>query len=180
MGRPKSLLPLQGETFLTLIVGRLERAGVDELLIVLGAFHEQILRELELADRQVLVNADWRSGQLSSLRLGISCLAPESEGLLFTLVDHPLVEQATYRLLIDAWKHDKRKIIVPTYERGRGHPTILPGRLYDELLHRELPGGARDVVREENGAIRFVPVDDPGVVADIDTPADYKEWAGER
>ncbi|HUV07216.1 MAG TPA: nucleotidyltransferase family protein [Spirochaetia bacterium] len=184
-GAPKALMTIGKETFLERIVGELQGCGIDEMLIVLGARSEEILRQEETWQRipvgasnipiKILVNDEWETGQLSSLRTGIRNLSAESEGVLFTLVDHPLTGSAAYKAVIDAWRQDRKKIVVPTFRGRRGHPTVFPRRLYRKVLDLDLPNGARDILRLESDSVVLVPVDDPGIVTDIDTPEDYRK-----
>lgn len=173
-GKLKALLMFEGKTFLERIMATMSEAGIGELVVVLGAEHESIERKVRLKNVRVVINKSWEEGQLSSLQLGIRKLSPESEGVLFTLVDHPLVKSSTYVTLVERWKKDRGRIVVPTFMGRKGHPTILPHRLYPMILEGELPEGARSVIRSEGDSVAFVPVDDPGVVQDVDTPGDYR------
>jgi molybdenum cofactor cytidylyltransferase len=177
--RVKALLPIGDTTFIERIVYHLQQSEIEELIVVLGAQHEQILQKLKPEVFKVQINDRWEKGQLSSLRLGIGNLSHRSEGVLFTLVDHPLVQIATYRTLIDFWKKDKRRIVIPTYRGRKGHPAIFPAHLYEALQHQELPNGARDIIRSERDSVFFVPVPDSGVVDDIDTLEDYRSLIGD-
>ncbi|MFW5947501.1 MAG: nucleotidyltransferase family protein, partial [Gemmatimonadota bacterium] len=60
-------------------------------------------------------------------------------------------------------------------------PTVFPFRTWAALRDPELEAGARSVVDAEAGAGRVVdvPVDDPGVLHDIDTPEAYDRHADE-
>jgi molybdenum cofactor cytidylyltransferase len=175
----KALMPIGGSTFLEGIVVRLFEARVDEVVVVLGARHAEILAKVGLGGAAVLINEDWERGQLSSLRLGIGALSPASEGALVTPVDHPLVRRSTYETLIASWKESPDRIAVPAHEGRNGHPALFPRRLYGELLRGELPRGARDLIAREGGNLVRVPVDDPGTLRDIDTPEDYRRMIGE-
>jgi molybdenum cofactor cytidylyltransferase len=175
----KALLPIERSTFLERIVGLLFDARVDEVVVVLGARHVEILERVLLGRAAVMINEDWERGQLSSLRLGVSRLSPASEGALVTLVDHPLVRRSTYEILIAAWRERPDRIVVPTHAGANGHPALFPRRLYGPLLRDELPRGARDLLAREEGNLVRVPVDDPGTVQDIDTPEDYRRMIGE-
>jgi molybdenum cofactor cytidylyltransferase len=175
----KPLLLLQGITFLEGIVHTMIRAGADEFLVVVGHKHERITAAVQLPEARFLVNDAWRNGQLSSLRTAVRALSPESEGMLFTPVDHPLVSLSTYRMLIERWMVDRDSLVIPRYKGRKGHPAIFPARLYGALLHDELQGGARDLIYGEMESVMFVPVQDPGVINDIDTPEDYRRLIGE-
>ena len=175
----KALLPVQGTTFLERILETLDQTEIDEIFIILGAGCEEIRRTVNPGKAQFLINEEWRKGQLGSLRLGISNISQKSEGVLFTPVDHPLVQRSTYRSLIDFWKSHRERIVVPSYNGRKGHPALFPRRVYGALLHDELPGGARDILYRENEYVSSVEVPDPGVIQDIDTVEDYRRLIGE-
>ena len=175
----KPLLPLKGRTFLEVIVKTMFEAGTDECLVVTGHAHEKIIASVKLPKVRFLVNDDWKSGQLSSLRTAVRALSTESEGMLFTPVDHPLVDVSSYKVLIEQWNEQPDRIVIPRYEGRKGHPAIFPSRLYDSLLHDDLGGGARDLIYREMNNVLFVPVPDPGVIDDIDTQEDYRRLIGE-
>jgi len=175
----KPLLPLEGSTFVERIVETLAHTPTGEIIVVLGFEHERIRQVAELGEARIVVNEQWREGQLSSLRAAVRILSPESRGMLFTPVDHPLVKSATCTALIEAWLRSPEKIVIPRYGRRKGHPAIFPSRLYEPLLHDDLPGGARDLIYREIDSVLFVPVSDPAVIQDIDTPEDYREQIGE-
>ena len=175
----KALLPIDGTTFIGKIISSLSKTECGELLVVLGADQEKIQQMMENERVKILTNSDWKTGQLSSLKVGIKNLSPQSEGMLFTLVDHPLVKLQTYCALIDVWKNNKHRIIVPTYNGRGGHPTIFPKRLYSKLLEEILPEGARSIIREEKSSVVYVPVEDQGILKDIDSPKDFEQFIGE-
>jgi molybdenum cofactor cytidylyltransferase len=176
----KALLPVGGTTFIERIVSCLKTSDIGELFVVIGADSEKILRYAPMNDVRVLINDGWRLGQLSSLRLGVKNLSSSSQGLLFTLVDHPLVKEDTYSLIIGCWQSHKDKIVIPTFGGRKGHPAIFPRRFYSQILEDELPDGARGIIRKERDSVFFVPVNDPGVVHDVDTPEDFRKLIGEQ
>jgi len=176
----KALLPVSGSTFLEKIVTELSRTECGELIVVLGAESEKIRERTDLRMARVVINTEWETGQLSSLRAGIRKCSPESEGVLFTLVDHPLIKESTYESIIRLWKKNRHMIVIPTHIGRRGHPTLFPHALYHRLLNDSLPDGARGLFREEKSLTLQIEVDDPGILIDIDTMDDYKRYIGER
>jgi len=180
MGRYiKALLPVHGITFLEKILENLDQPEIGETFVILGSGVDEIHRAVNPGKAKFLINEDWRSGQLGSLRVGVSHLSQESEAVLFTPVDHPLVERSTYRKLIDFWRSQRAGIVVPTYRGRKGHPALFPRRVYGALLNDELFGGARDILDREQESVSYVEVSDPGVVQDIDTLEDFRRLIGE-
>lgn len=178
MGSPKALLPVAGTTFLGRLVATHRSAGVDPIVVVLGPDGDRVAGVVDLAAVRVVRNPEPDSGPLASLRIGMGALDPEPDALLMQPVDHPLVRPETVRHLIHLAVEGPHGILIPTYAGRRGHPTLFARRLFDALRAAPLDQGARAVIRANPHAVREVPVDDPGVRADVDTPADYQALIG--
>ncbi len=183
MGSPKALLDYQGRTFIENICTSFLTAGVDELIVVLGAHeHEAPIRAVvpkHPALRTVL-NPHYRLGQLSSLQVGIQSLSPESEAAVVNLVDHPLIQAETIQALMTSFATDPLPILIASYQGRRGHPVLFAKGVYGELLAAPLDKGAKVVVRKDPERVRELALDDPGIRVDIDTPREYARWVGAR
>jgi CTP:molybdopterin cytidylyltransferase MocA len=170
MGSPKALLPYRGETFLDTLAGRL--AGVcSPVIVVLGAAADEIQAHARCPATFVR-NENYLHGQTSSMQCGLRAVPAEAAGVLFTLVDHPAVAQSTLARLVDGvgnWR-----VRVPRYRGKRGHPIWFSRDLIAEFLALPEDGAARDVVRAHAAETEFLDVDDPGTVADIDNPEEYR------
>ena len=173
MGTPKALLPVGEETFLSAVCARLSEAGVAEIVAVLGADAERVRSSRRVA-ASIVVNPAYRDGQLSSLRCGLRAVASGSHGALVTLVDHPLVSAATYRTMRQEAEKEPGMILVASHRGRGGHPVVFPRSVFAELFAAPAGGGARAVVRADPARVRRIAFDDPGIVADIDTPEEYK------
>ncbi|MCS6925798.1 MAG: nucleotidyltransferase family protein [Candidatus Binatia bacterium] len=179
MGTPKALLQYQGQTFLERGCAAFLTAGVDELVVVLGAQAEVSRRAVPVHPLvRTVVNTRSFQGQLSSLMVGIGALSPASEAVVVNLVDHPLVTAETIKALIAAFREMPVPILVASYRGRRGHPVLFSRQVYGELLAAPLDQGAKAVVRRDPTRVREIPLDDPGILADIDTPEDYARYFG--
>jgi molybdenum cofactor cytidylyltransferase len=89
-------------------------------------------------------------------------------------VDHPLFLPSTVGTLIREFAAGCAPALIPTYLSRRGHPVLFRRVLFPELLEKDLPAGARSVVRRYLGTLAEVPVEDPGILADIDTWDEYR------
>jgi len=179
MGSPKALLAYRGTTFLEWLAELFAAAELEPLLVVLGHEHERIERAVKLPpSARVLVNENYRLGQLSSLQVAVRYLGgAEAGGLLVAPVDHPCLSREVLQKLLAAFAASEPDIVIPTFNGRRGHPVIFSARLFPELLEAPLDEGARVVVHRH--AVREVPVPDEGVLADIDDPALYQRWIKE-
>lgn len=184
MGRPKAGLRVAGTglTFAAAIAETLCAVGFAEVTIVAGAHPEAVRAAVAgLAHVRVLEHKGWALGQLSSLQAALTALdGPEVEGLLVTLVDCPLVRPDTVSTLIEVWRRTGAPIVRPAIGSRHGHPVIFDRRTFDDLRAAPLEVGAKAVIARWQDAVVNVLVDDAGVLADIDTPADYDAFVRER
>jgi molybdenum cofactor cytidylyltransferase len=179
MGSAKALLPYQGQTFIARICNTFLSAGVDELIVVLGARVDELRQALPMhAKLRTVINTHYTLGQLSSLTVGIGALSSESEAVLVNLVDHPLIAAETMKTLITSFRAAPLPILVASYRGKRGHPVLFSRQVYGEILAAPLDQGAKVVIRKDPARVREIPLDDPGILADIDTPEDYARYVG--
>jgi molybdenum cofactor cytidylyltransferase len=177
MGRLKANLRVGNDTFLTRIVRTLGDAGVDDVVIVVGHEMSAVLAsfaESGLSARFV-ENADYESGQLSSLLAGLRVVdRPGVMAALVTLVDVPFISAGTVRAVIDRYHQTRASVVRPTRSGRHGHPMIVDRALFDPLRHANPSEGARLVVRAYTTPDGEVEVDDEGAFRDIDTPEEYE------
>ena len=170
MGSDKALLPYAGSTFLDHAVDLFLR-HVAPVIVVLGRHADQIRAALpDRAGLVVVVNERWAAGQLSSLQAGLRALPAEAPGALVTLVDHPAVAESTVYAM--AARCDA-PLAIPRYQGRRGHPVWFGRRIVEEILALPVEASAKQVVRAHQNEAVYLDVDDPGVLRDVDTPADY-------
>jgi CTP:molybdopterin cytidylyltransferase MocA len=170
MGSPKALLPYRGRPFLQHLieVTRHEKVGVQR--VVLGADVKEIRDALRLDAADVVVNARWSEGQLSSIQVGVRALPEGTDGMLLCPVDHPMVSAGLVAELIAKFYASKRAIVLPTYQGKRGHPVIFASKLYAELLEAPAEKGARAVVWAHAEEVLEVPTGEEGVVLNLNDP----------
>jgi molybdenum cofactor cytidylyltransferase len=193
MGAPKALLAYQGRPFLEHMLEVTVHPKIGVRRVVLGAHAEPIAKNVLLATDEIVINADWEKGQLSSIQAAIRSLpadaglsagpgvppatgrakegAPGTDGLLLCLIDHPLISSALVNDLIEQFYGAScTKIVLPVYETRRGHPVIFPAALYEELLHAPVDKGARAVVWAHAADVLEVPTNEEGCILNLNDP----------
>jgi molybdenum cofactor cytidylyltransferase len=89
------------------------------------------------------------------------------------LADQPGVTAGEVRGVIAAYLEGGGPIVRASYRGTPGHPVLIEGALFDEVLAGTGDSGARDVVARHAGEVRDVPFDrDPP--GDVDTPGDLE------
>ena len=175
MGRPKALLPYQGKTFLNKLVDDFEQIGCQPIVIILGKAAPQIQPQLKGYDVSIEINHHPEKGPLSSLQIGLQCLPPNCPGFFFCPVDHPAVKIKTLKNMLLAWKGSPKNVIRPSFQGRRGHPVLL-GRDWIEIV-RVLPlsSNMRELLCQRIENVIDLPVSDPGILTNVDTPSDYQQ-----
>jgi molybdenum cofactor cytidylyltransferase len=172
MGAPKALIPYRGKTFVEHLLEVTRHARIGVTRIVVGAHAAEIREKLSARAGEIVVNADWAKGQLSSIQAAIRSL-PEggTAGMILCPVDHPIVSAALVAQIIEKFDSSGKTIALPTYQGRRGHPVIFRANLYQELLAASAEVGARQVVWAHENEIREVATDEEGVVLNINDAA---------
>ena len=183
MGRPKALLPIppEGTTFVDHAVRILRDGGVPHVLVV-GRPEDAALRDHvgRLQDGvSYVVNHQADEGQLSSLLAGLAHAEAAGAGAIAVLpVDLPAVRAQTVSMLVLALEQSAAWIVRPTHAGRRGHPVIFRAPLFEALRAADPRVGAKDVVHRHADRVLDVEVTDPGVLRDVDVPADYDALFG--
>jgi molybdenum cofactor cytidylyltransferase len=173
MGSPKALLPYQGRPFLEhlLEVTRHPKIGVRR--VVLGVHAEPIAKAIHLPADEVVINADWEKGQLSSIQAAIKSLPAGLDGMLLCLVDHPLISANLVGDLIGAFYTSRAPIVVPEFEGRRGHPVIFSASLFRELESAPQDIGARAVVWAHRAEMFEFSTNEEGCVLNLNDPETF-------
>ena len=184
MGADKALLlwpppspgqPQAGETFLAGAIRSLSSA-TDFVLVVAGN-NEATLAPIAYSDgASIVVNPNPERGQFSSLQVGLhEVLNRGRDTAIITLVDRPPATTATVQALRDAYEASEKNIwaVVPEYSGKHGHPFVAGREMIEAFLQAPPTSTAREVEHQHLEHILYVPVDDPFVAVNINTPDDY-------
>jgi molybdenum cofactor cytidylyltransferase len=177
MGRPKALLPIDGQTFIEKIVGALKKSSVAKVMVVLGHNADEMIQRIEHLRVEILVNPDYKLGQLSSLQVAVRRLErePDCDAMLVHLVDHPYVNTELVQTMIKRYEDTGKLIVVPRYNGKRGHPVIFSRKLFSELLAAPVDQGAKAIVNAHRDDTLEIDTEAEGVTVDIDTPELYRQ-----
>jgi molybdenum cofactor cytidylyltransferase len=182
MGSPKALLDFRGQPFAVRILEALEALEVKTRVVVVGTDSARIRPALAGHDCMIVENEDVDGGPIASLRAALRALrGVQPAALLAWPVDLPHVRVATVDRLLEAYRRAAAPAVVPTFAERRGHPVLWGAPLFGELLTSEAATqhGARAVLHAHAGEAILVPVDDPAVIDDLNTPEDYERLVRE-
>ncbi len=176
MGRDKALLPWHGGTFLSAAIQVLQSA--TELVIVVAGENAANLEPIVDAQAASLArNLNPEQGQFSSLQRGLrEVLNRGRDAAIVTLVDRPAPSPQTVEQLKDAFLCSAETIwaVIPEYNARHGHPIVVGREMIEAFLRAPVTSSARDVEHAHQQHILYLPVTDPAVVANVDTPQDFE------
>ncbi|MHB2021504.1 MAG: selenium cofactor biosynthesis protein YqeC [Candidatus Xenobia bacterium] len=168
MGRFKLLESVRGKPLVQHALDALFASPVDEIVLVTGHGGSAIRAAVTPRDPRlrIVCNERYEEGMATSLSAGIAATPRDASRCLVALGDMPALQPETiHRLLAE-----DAPIVAPSYQGRRGHPVAFGATLRNELTTLQGDVGAREVLLR-HGVVE-IDVDDPGVLLDVDTPAD--------
>lgn len=182
LGHPKQFVRIDGETLIERSVRIAHLAGVERILVVLGAHAQQIRPVLQAAEYSItlLENTRWQQGLSTSITLGVehAMAQPQCEGALLMACDQPYLSSAHLQALLQAFDaHQHQRIVASGYEEIVGIPAIFPAASFPALLELSGDAGARRLLRSSGAEDGPIVVPCPAASLDLDTPEDEARLA---
>jgi molybdenum cofactor cytidylyltransferase len=174
-GYPKALLTAGRRS----AVRRLAEIAIgqqfDPVAVVVGAHKGPITHEVRDLPVEIVDATQWYEGRTASIQAGISAL-PDDRDILLWPIDHPFVSPRTVETLTGLLSTDMIAVwFIPTYDGNGGHPVLWRSVIRPDVLDLRSDAPVRSLLPEFGPQVRRVPVDDPGVVANVDTPDAYRD-----
>jgi molybdenum cofactor cytidylyltransferase len=174
MGQQKMLLPWGKTTVIGQVVSTLNMAGINDIHIVIGGSQTFLKNVLKNYKVDFLFNKDFKNGEmLISVQVGLSYLGEGSEATLIVLGDQPQIETQVVRAIMERYLATHHEIIVPSYNKHRGHPWLIERSYWQEILNLRPPHTLRNFLNTYNEVIDYINIETPSVIQDLDTQNDY-------
>lgn len=177
MGQPKLLLPWRGKPLIWHAVNTALEAGLSPVIVVTGAFGEQIKSALCDLNVQWKENPDWQQGQSTSVRAGVLALPRETTAVIFLLGDQPHIPHELVHALVEAHAQTAAAVIAPLIAGRRANPVLFDRVVFPELLKLKGDAGARQILKQYPP--QYLPWEDEKLLLDIDTAEDYQQLLDE-
>ncbi len=187
MGREKALLPwppvadgmIAVNTFLGAWIDLL-KYDTDLVIVVAGHNKAQIEPIVNEHAAFLVENEKPERGQFSSLRIGVQdVLSRGRDAAIIALVDRPPVVPGTVHQLKHAFLSSPPEVwaVIPETKRGEevvhGHPVVIGRDMIESFLRAPADSTARDVEHSYQQHVRYMPISDPRIAININTPEDY-------
>lgn len=183
MGRDKALLPWppgadesSGNTFLSAAIESL-RDFNDVVMVVVGNNEVLLAPLIYGAGGAMIVNRAPERGQFSSMQTGLQdVLSRGRDAAMVTLVDRPPPAKSTLQFLRDEFDQALARgkwAVVPEHNSRHGHPILIGREMIEAFLKAPPSATARDIERQYQSHIEYLPVSDSAVTLNVNTPEDY-------
>lgn len=180
LGQPKQLLRYKDDTLLQHIIKEASLVKESVVIVVTGANHELIEKEIDSSKIETVFNRDWELGMSSSISTGLNKalqLYPEIKKCIFAVCDQPFVSHFVFENLITKYHKTGKGIVASSYAGTLGTPVLFDKKYFDELLYLKGQEGAKKIINQylnDTASVSF----EKGKI-DIDTKDDYNKLISE-
>ncbi len=180
MGSNKLVLPLGSGTVIGCVIVT-ALAVCDKVIVVIGLHDQQTRAAVEQAARvahaearvEVAEAAIYDPGMFISIQAGLRRVVDVDAVLIFP-GDIPLVLPKTAIAVRQAVVQGLADVAVPGFGERRGHPVAIDARYIPELLGMSEHATLREFMAGHSSTMMVVPVEDAGMLLDMDTPEEYE------
>lgn len=177
LGRPKQLLPYNGKTLLTHISAEALLTPLDPVVIVTGAFAEEIGEILKTVRGITIVyNPHWEKGMASGIVTGLSkllSLQPDTAAIIIAVCDQPYIDAGLFQQLLRKKEASQNGIVACVYADTIGTPVLFERRYFESLSQLSGNEGAKKLLQQYKNDLVTLPF--PKGNIDIDTAEDYRK-----
>lgn len=174
--RPKANIPVGGRTVLEWQVAALRGAGIEDITVVVGTYLKQLKPLVASCGAHMVVNESKDSDLATSQHTAIRAHRERNPGtdMLLLLGDLPLLRAHHILDLINAWftRDHGVQALVPSVGDVRGHPVLLSWEAIQRMTADGNPEGIRAWMSQNKESVRFITLNDPAYIQDLDTPSD--------
>lgn len=182
IGTNKLLESINGLPMIEYAVRSALSSKADYVAVVTGYDAKFIERRLEQYDVKIVRNADYVSGVLGSIRLGLAVLPPDIVGAVVLPADMPAFTEEYIDKLIDAFDFSakRRPVVLPTFNSVRHNPVLWPRDLFKVV--KIVPEDAQYVpsLIEHSDYIKEIPLKDDLPLTDINTRGDLTNYLSRK
>jgi molybdenum cofactor cytidylyltransferase len=172
MAQPKQIMNFRGQPLVRIATRTALAAGLAPVIVVTGAFDNQVKAALEGLPITIAHNPDWHSGQSISVAVGINATPARTGSAIFLLADQPLVSESMIRKLVELHTKTLSPIVAPSINRHRSNPVLFDRDTFSDLLDLSGDIGGRALFSKYQ--VSWLPWVDTTSAIDIDTPDDYQ------
>jgi molybdenum cofactor cytidylyltransferase len=171
-GANKLLQPLTDGVPMALVAARHLRAALPTVLAVVNPSDLALAGLLNEDGFPITVCLRAEDGMGVSLAWAVNH-TPQASAWIVALADMPSIRPETITQVADAIERPTA-LAAPVFRGQRGHPVGFGRAYFEQLIQLTGDEGARSILRDHAEQVRWLVCEDPGIIADIDAPADLQ------
>ncbi len=172
-GGLKQLAVFRCKTFIENVIETALSVYFQDRVVILGSQFEEIIAVINNYQVIILNNVNWKNGQASSVKLGVSYFGDAPiDAIIFLLVDQPQITSNMINNVLNLFAYRKPKIIVHNYKGENRHPILFSKDTFQELLNIEGDKGGRQLFNKFSPM--HINLENDYLALDIDTIEDLK------
>jgi len=171
MGKNKLLLQFKEKEIFKYVLDAVSLSDISQRIVV--SSYDEILNYAEgLKNFKIVKNNENSLGQSKSISLGVNN-SNICDGFMFLPCDMPFMTYSLINDICSFFYQDTKCITVPRIDKKNSMPTIFPYSLKADLLNISGDVGGREIIRSNPKIIRYIDIENPLLLQDIDTKEDY-------
>jgi molybdenum cofactor cytidylyltransferase len=173
LGFNKLTLKINGESVIRKAVLPFLYAGIGRVFVVTGVESQGFREEFPEFAVKYIQNKDYLQGMSTSAKASLPFVT-DAEGVFFHLGDKPFLEEKIIYDMVDIYRDNRRKIVIPVFNGKKGHPVLINVALYKadiECLKGDK--GLREIVEKHAEDVISIRGNE-GTLFDIDTIEDVE------
>lgn len=174
MGSPKMLLDFGGKTMLERVIENVTASEIPNVLVVMGAEREKLTEIIERLPVSLCFNENYKEGMLSSVKCGFRNVPQDTDAVLVFQGDQPFISPEVVNSVIEKYLSSDFGLVVPVFDGKRGHPLLIGQKYFSKIEFLDSSEGLRSLTRKNSKDVLEVNTNQPGILRDFDTYADYK------
>lgn len=179
----KLLVQVGGRSLLAYLLDSLDAARVADVVVVVNPAVAPAIQAERPAThrRRYALNTRPDSEMIESIQMGLRTAREQcgphadNAGFLVCPGDHPCVSRPTIDACISVFESSPQRLVLATHGGRNGHPLIIPADLAATILEWPAHEGLNRLRHRCQDRLTKVELPDPGILIDIDTPADLEQ-----
>ena len=171
----KPMLPLAGATVIRTLIGTLQKAGVEPIIVVTGRNGKALTEHIEDMGVETIKNENYATTDMFySACMGLRQISGRCERIFFLPGDVPLFSHYSIAAMGEYMDQYPCDILIPAYNGKQGHPVLLTSKALDFLTTYQGEGGLKGAINAYTGKKMVIALPDQGLIMDADNPEDYR------
>jgi molybdenum cofactor cytidylyltransferase len=182
MGRPKLLVPFQGQPLIGRVIAALRQGGAEPVIVVAPPSDApegpSVAQAADQAGATVISPSERPAEMRESVELAMGFLERigRPQAVLLTPGDNPGLTGEMVGLILQRWAEEPTSVLIPRAAGRRGHPIILPWDLASQISSLSREEGINALVAKHTERVVELDVPHAELAEDLDTPLDLERW----